>query len=118
MLPYLTRRSVVGVKSGTESGMTRADLNLFRTSAARAVVMPDVGHVCCRSVSRGEAYTDAVERRDRMNVFMFGVQGANCSLGTVIFDCGFGRTIYVHIMLPKRRPVPCVDHHFAAVDPI
>ena len=57
MLLYFTRKSTVGVKPGTESGITRADLNLFRTSAARAVVMPEVGHVCCRSVRRGLAYT-------------------------------------------------------------
>jgi hypothetical protein len=59
------------VKSGTESGITRADLNLLRTSAAWAVVMPEVGHVCCRSVSRGLAYTaDVAERRDARNVLM------------------------------------------------
>lgn len=54
MLPYLMRSSVVGVKSGTESGITRADLNLFKTSVERATVMPDDGHVCL-SASRGEA---------------------------------------------------------------
>lgn len=75
MLPYFTRKSVVGVKAGTESGITRADLNLLRTSAARAVMMPDVGHVCCRSVRRGLPYTaDVAERRDTMNVFISMVE--------------------------------------------
>ena len=52
MLPYLTRRSVVGVNLGTESGITRADLNLLSTSADIEAVTPEVGQDCI-STNRG-----------------------------------------------------------------
>lgn len=69
MLPYLTRRSVVGVNSGTESGITRADLNLLSTSADMAAVIPEAGQDCL-SASRGEPQANAGRRKMRMNVFI------------------------------------------------
>lgn len=69
ILPYFTRRSVVGVNSGTESGITRADLNLPNTSVDLAVVIPEAGQDCL-SVSRGEPWANAARRVVRTKVFI------------------------------------------------
>jgi hypothetical protein len=53
MLPYLMRRSVVGVSSGTESGITRVGMNLLNTCAGLAALMPEAGQDCL-STSSGE----------------------------------------------------------------
>jgi hypothetical protein len=45
----------VGVKEGTESGITFAAANFERISEARAVERQEVGHVDCLSCRRGDA---------------------------------------------------------------
>jgi hypothetical protein len=63
MFPYRTRSSVVGVNSGTESGMMRDNWNFERTSAARAAEMPDAGHVCLLA-SKGDARVGTANREN------------------------------------------------------
>lgn len=75
MLLYFTRRSVVGLNAGTDSGITRADLNLLKTSVDLAAVIPDVGQDCL-ATSRGEAYVDAARKKDRMTAFI--VEDTDC----------------------------------------
>jgi hypothetical protein len=64
MLPYLTVSSVVGVKSGTESGIAFAAANLDRISDARVLERKVVGHEDWRSCTRGDAYADAIKRSE------------------------------------------------------
>jgi hypothetical protein len=65
MFPYLTVSSVVGVNSGTESGITFAVRKADWISEARVVERKDEGHVDWRSSKRGDANVDAAKSRER-----------------------------------------------------
>jgi hypothetical protein len=72
MLPYFTLSSVVGMMSGTTSGMMPEDWKAERTSAARAAEMLGVeAHVDWRSLRYGDAFAvEAAKRRERKGFMM------------------------------------------------
>jgi hypothetical protein len=84
VLPYSTLSSVVGLISGTTSGMTRYLRNALRTSAARAAEMPGVeAHVEWRSLRYGDAYAVEAVKRSESEDFIAPV----CSMLTLGLSC-------------------------------
>jgi hypothetical protein len=84
MLPYFTLNSVVGVISGTTSGMMPDSRNALRTSAARAAEILGVeAHVEWRSLRYGDAYAVEAVKRSESEDFIAPV----CSMLTLGLSC-------------------------------